>query len=149
MMDVCLYLWSALLDAHESPQGQAYLVGKSRHYATLYLLAVPGKVKIAILWWAILCIYAKSDVLSILEIGQETLADEVPSFGPVLALPNAISPDGCIADVEGLRGFDEIFHKLSCIFCEVVLCEIANCAMTQTAPASHVAGKREERERIE
>lgn len=67
----------------------------------------------------------------------------------MLALPNTIGPDRCIADIKRVRWFDEIFHKLSCIFREVVLCEIANCAMTQTAPASHVAGKREERKRVE
>jgi hypothetical protein len=67
----------------------------------------------------------------------------------VVPLPNSISPDGCITDIEGIRGLDEIFQKLSCIFREVVLCEIANCAVAQTAPACHVAGNGEQRERFE
>jgi hypothetical protein len=72
------------------------------------------------------------------------LTDEVPPFSVVLALPDPISPDSCITDVEGIGRLDKVFHKLRCIFREVMLCKVADCAVTKTTPTSHIAGKREE-----
>jgi hypothetical protein len=68
----------------------------------------------------------------------------VPSFREVLTLPYAISPDGRIADIEGISGLYEILHELGRVFGEVVLCEVAHSAVTKAAPAGNVTRKCEQ-----
>jgi len=74
------------------------------------------------------------------------LTDEMPPFSERLTLPNRIRPDSRIADVEFFRGFEKVLNKLRSVFGKEVLGQVADGAVTQTAPGDCLACEGEEGE---